>query len=100
MLPLTARGVAGERSTSIAEEHASARTLLADAAKVALDDERATQYSSKVLNTPKHHPGKDALFEALAVAAKAISSPRRLELLELLGQAPRTVEGLAEQTAM
>lgn len=32
--------------------------------------------------------------------AKASSSPRRLELLELLGQAPRTVEALAEQTAM
>jgi len=29
-----------------------------------------------------------------------LSAPRRLELLDLLGQAPRTVEGLAEQTGM
>ncbi len=34
------------------------------------------------------------------MAAKASSSPRRLELLDLLGQAPRTVEALADQTAM
>jgi rhodanese-related sulfurtransferase len=38
---------------------------------------------------------KDALFEAIAVMGKALASPRRLELLELLAQAPRTVEDLA-----
>lgn len=43
---------------------------------------------------------KDALYEQLARVGKAISAPRRLELLDLLGQAPRTVEGLAEQTGM
>jgi rhodanese-related sulfurtransferase/predicted transcriptional regulator len=38
---------------------------------------------------------KGAVFEAIAVMGKAFASPRRLELLELLGQAPRTVEQLA-----
>jgi rhodanese-related sulfurtransferase len=39
---------------------------------------------------------KQALFEAIAVMGKAFSSPRRLELLDLLAQAPRGVEELAE----
>ena len=43
---------------------------------------------------------KDALYEQFARVGKAIAAPRRLELLDLLGQAPRTVEGLAEQTGM
>jgi rhodanese-related sulfurtransferase/predicted transcriptional regulator len=38
---------------------------------------------------------KDALFEAIAVMGKAFASPRRLELLDLLAQAPRSVEDLA-----
>jgi len=38
---------------------------------------------------------KDALFEAIAVMGKALASPRRLELVDLLAQAPRTVDGLA-----
>src|SRR5918912_581120 len=38
---------------------------------------------------------KDALFEAIALMGKAFASPRRLELLELLAQAPRTVDDLA-----
>ena len=38
---------------------------------------------------------KDALFEAIAVMGKAFASPRRLELLDLLAQAPRTVDQLA-----
>ena len=40
--------------------------------------------------------GKDAVFEAIAVMGKAFASPVRLELLDLLAQAPRTVEGLAQ----
>jgi rhodanese-related sulfurtransferase/predicted transcriptional regulator len=39
---------------------------------------------------------KQALFEAIAVMGKAFSSPRRLELLDLLAQAPRSVEQLAQ----
>ena len=39
--------------------------------------------------------GKDALFDAIAVMGKAFASPTRLELLDLLAQAPRTVDELA-----
>src|SRR5438094_1792320 len=38
---------------------------------------------------------KDALFEAIALMGKAFASPRRLELVDLLAQAPRTVDELA-----
>jgi rhodanese-related sulfurtransferase len=38
---------------------------------------------------------KDALFDAIALMGKAFASPRRLELLDLLAQAPRTVDELA-----
>ena len=38
---------------------------------------------------------KDAVFEAIALMGKAFASPRRLEMLDLLAQAPRTVDELA-----
>jgi rhodanese-related sulfurtransferase/DNA-binding HxlR family transcriptional regulator len=38
---------------------------------------------------------KQSLFEAIAMMGKAFSSPRRLELLDLLAQAPRSVDELA-----
>ena len=38
---------------------------------------------------------KLALFEAIASMGKAFASPRRLELLDLLAQSPRTVDELA-----
>jgi rhodanese-related sulfurtransferase/DNA-binding HxlR family transcriptional regulator len=38
---------------------------------------------------------KDALFEAIAGMGKAFASPRRLELIDLLAQGPRSVEELA-----
>src|ERR687897_632455 len=38
---------------------------------------------------------KDALFEAIALMGKAFASPRRLELLDLLAQAPRSVDELS-----
>src|SRR5947208_12589719 len=38
---------------------------------------------------------KSPLFEAIAVMGKAFASPRRLELVDLLAQAPRTVDELA-----
>lgn len=41
---------------------------------------------------------KGPLFEAIAVMGKAFASPRRLELLDLLAQAPRTVEELARES--
>jgi rhodanese-related sulfurtransferase/predicted transcriptional regulator len=39
---------------------------------------------------------KQALFESIAVMGKAFASPRRLELLDLLAQGPRTVDQLAK----
>src|SRR5215510_3348302 len=39
---------------------------------------------------------KQALFESIAVMGKAFASPRRLELLDLLAQGPRTVDELAK----
>ena len=41
---------------------------------------------------------KDALFEAIAVMGKGFASPRRLELIDLLAQGPRTVEELAHES--
>lgn len=43
-------------------------------------------------------PLKDTVYGEFAVLGKALSSAKRLELLELLAQCPRTVEALAEQT--
>jgi DNA-binding transcriptional ArsR family regulator len=39
---------------------------------------------------------KDALFAEFAAVGKALGNPKRLELLDLLGQGPRSVESLAE----
>lgn len=41
---------------------------------------------------------KDAVYELIARLGKAVASPRRLELLDLLIQGPRTVEELARQS--
>lgn len=41
---------------------------------------------------------KDTLFEAIAVMGKALASPRRLELLDLLAQASRNVDDLGRLT--
>ena len=41
---------------------------------------------------------KSELFEAIAVTGRAFSSPRRLELLDLLAQGDRTVEELARES--
>jgi rhodanese-related sulfurtransferase/DNA-binding transcriptional ArsR family regulator len=43
---------------------------------------------------------KDASYGQLARIGKALSSPKRLELLDLLCQAERTVEALAAETGM
>ncbi len=40
---------------------------------------------------------KDAIYEQLGLIGKAVSSPRRLELVDLLCQGPRTVESLARE---
>jgi rhodanese-related sulfurtransferase len=41
---------------------------------------------------------KQTLFEAIALLGKGFASPRRLELLDLLAQAPRGVEELARES--
>lgn len=49
------------------------------------------------------HPNrafKDAIYEQFARIGKAVSSPRRLELLDLLCQGPRTVEALAKESGL
>jgi rhodanese-related sulfurtransferase/DNA-binding transcriptional ArsR family regulator len=44
-----------------------------------------------------HRQFKDNIYEQLARIGKATAAPKRLELLDLLCQAPRTVEALAQQ---
>jgi rhodanese-related sulfurtransferase len=43
---------------------------------------------------------KDGVYGQFARIGKAVSAPKRIELLELLCQGPRTVEALAEQAAL
>ena len=50
--------------------------------------------------TLSHRHVKDTVYEQLARIGKAVSASKRLELLDLLCQGPRTVEALAEQAAI
>ncbi|MBW1995079.1 MAG: winged helix-turn-helix transcriptional regulator, partial [Deltaproteobacteria bacterium] len=43
---------------------------------------------------------KDSIYEQFARIGKAVSSPKRLELLDLLCQSERTVEALAKEAGM
>ena len=45
--------------------------------------------------TEDAHKFRNAIYEQFARIGKAVSSPKRLELLDLLAQGPRTVEALA-----
>lgn len=47
----------------------------------------------------RHRRFKDNVYEQFARLGKALSAPKRLELLDLLCQGPRTVESLAKQTS-
>jgi rhodanese-related sulfurtransferase len=47
-----------------------------------------------------HREFKDRLFGQFARIGKALSSPRRLEIVDLLAQGERTVEEIAGETAM
>lgn len=47
-----------------------------------------------------HRRHKDAVYDQIARVAKGVASSKRLELLELLSQAPRTVEDLAQQAEL
>jgi rhodanese-related sulfurtransferase/DNA-binding transcriptional ArsR family regulator len=48
----------------------------------------------------RHREFKDRLYEELGRIAKAIDSPRRLELIDLLAQGERSVEDLASEAAL
>lgn len=48
---------------------------------------------------PDHREFKDALYAQFARVGHALGSPKRIELLDLLGQGEKTVETLAEQVA-
>jgi rhodanese-related sulfurtransferase/DNA-binding transcriptional ArsR family regulator len=54
------------------------------------------------MSTPKNESReqKERLYELFSQIGRALANPHRLELLELLIQAPRTVEDLAEQAHM
>ena len=45
-----------------------------------------------------HRRFKDRLYGQFALTGKALASPARLEILELLAQGPRTVEALANES--
>jgi hypothetical protein len=47
---------------------------------------------------PLHRAFKEGLYGLYARIGKGVSSPRRLEILELLAQGERTVESLADET--
>jgi rhodanese-related sulfurtransferase/DNA-binding transcriptional ArsR family regulator len=47
----------------------------------------------------EHREFKDALYAQFARIGHALASPKRIEMLELLGQGERSVEALAEQIA-
>ena len=49
---------------------------------------------------PRDREFKERLYAELARIGKAVSSPHRLELLELLAQGERTGESLAEETGL
>jgi len=49
---------------------------------------------------PRDRQFKERLYGQFARLGKALSSPQRLELLELLAQGERTVESLAQETAL
>jgi rhodanese-related sulfurtransferase/DNA-binding transcriptional ArsR family regulator len=48
----------------------------------------------------KHREFKDRLYEELGRIAKALDSPRRLELIDLLAQGERSVEDLATEASL
>src|SRR5215212_9532326 len=52
------------------------------------------------MDAAAHREFKDRLFEQFARVGKALSSPRRLEIVDLLSQGERTVEGIARETSM
>ena len=52
------------------------------------------------MDATTHREFKDRLFGQFARVGKALASPKRLEIVDLLAQGERTVEELARETAM
>src|SRR5919112_5641052 len=52
------------------------------------------------MNDADHREFKDRLFEQFARVGKALASPKRLEIVDLLGQGERTVEEIVRETTM
>src|SRR5215203_6905944 len=52
------------------------------------------------MNAVAHREFKDRIFGQFARVGKALSSPRRLEIVDLLAQGERTVEEIAKETSM
>jgi rhodanese-related sulfurtransferase len=52
------------------------------------------------MDTAAHREFKDRLFGQFARVGKALASPKRLEIVDLLAQGERTVEEIARETAM
>ena len=65
-----------------------------------LDDLNLFNYSVEHMNAAAHREFKDRLFEQFARVGKALASPKRLEIVDLLAQGERTVEEIAKETAM
>jgi rhodanese-related sulfurtransferase len=61
---------------------------------------KPTPSTSKRKTTSSHRATKDELYGQVARVAKAMASPKRLELLAVLAQAPRSVEDLARDAAI
>jgi len=53
-----------------------------------------------IVSAASHRRFKDDIYGQFARLGKAVSAPKRLELLDLLCQGPRTVEALADQAAL
>jgi DNA-binding transcriptional ArsR family regulator len=51
-------------------------------------------------HTINSRPFKDAIYQSLSKVGKTLASPKRLEILDLLSQGPKTVEALAKETTM
>jgi rhodanese-related sulfurtransferase/DNA-binding transcriptional ArsR family regulator len=52
------------------------------------------------MDAATHREFKDRLFEQFARVGKALASPKRLEIVDLLAQSERTVEEIATETNM
>ena len=52
------------------------------------------------MDPTEHREFKDRLFEQFARVGKALASPKRLEIVDLLAQGERPVEEIAKETAM